>query len=59
MGGDVLNFDDEYWIVSYEYGKFIGTFDNVSVDLYDISDYEIIDNIYDNPELLGEERIKL
>jgi uncharacterized phage protein (TIGR01671 family) len=51
--GDVLNFDDEYWIVSYEYGKFIGTFDNVSVDLYDISDYEIVDNIYDNPELLG------
>lgn len=53
--GDILrNYsnDIEYWIVSYEYGKFIGTFDNVCEDLYEIHDFEVIGNIYDNPDLL-------
>ena len=47
--GDILrNYgnDIEDWVVSYEYGKFVGTFDNVCVDLYEISDMEVIDNIY-------------
>lgn len=52
MSGDILNFDDEYWVVFYEYGKFVGAFDNVSVDLYDISDYEKVGNVFDNAELL-------
>ena len=50
--GDILNFDDEYWVVSYDYGKFIGTFNNVSEDLYEISNYEIVGNIYDNKDLV-------
>ena len=48
--GDILNIDDECWIVSFEYGKFIATFDNVCEDLYEISHYEVIGNIYENPE---------
>lgn len=38
----------EDWIVSYEDGKFIGTLDNVSCDLYDLTDLEVIGNIYEN-----------
>lgn len=37
----------EDWIISYEYGKFVGTFDNVCEDLYEISDLEVIGNIHD------------
>lgn len=54
--GDIVRnygHDIEDWIVSYEYGKFIGTFDNICEDLYEIHDFEVIGNIYDNPELLG------
>lgn len=51
--GDILReysneIDD--WIVSYEYGKFVGTSDNVCEDLYEISDLEVIGNIYDSKE---------
>lgn len=49
---DILNFDDEYWLVCYDCGKFIGIEDGVCVDLWDISDYEVIGNEYNNPELL-------
>ena len=48
--GDILreySNDIEDWVVSYEYGKFVGTFDNVCEDLYEISDLEVIGNIYD------------
>ena len=48
--GDILRDygnDIEDWIVSYEDGKFIGTFDNVCEDLYEIHDMEVIGNIYD------------
>lgn len=56
--GDILrdygnNIED--WIVSYEYGKFVGTYDNVSEDLYELSDLEVIGNIYEkNLESKGE-----
>lgn len=53
--GDILreySNDVEDWVVSYEYGKFVGTFDNVCEDLYEISDLEVIGNIYKNKELL-------
>lgn len=49
--GDILrNYGNEIedWVVSYEYGKFIGTFDNVCEDLYEISDFEVIGNIYED-----------
>nr|DAW20913.1 MAG TPA: YopX protein [Caudoviricetes sp.] len=49
--GDILRDygnEIEDWVVSYEYGKFIGTFDNVCEDLYEISDFEVIGNIYEN-----------
>ena len=52
--GDILNIDDEYWVVSFEDGKFVGTFDNVIEDLYEISDYEIIGNIYEDGNLIGD-----
>ena len=48
--GDILReYDNEIqdWIVSYEYGKFIGTWDNICEDLYELSDLEVIGNIYD------------
>ena len=47
--GDILrNYSNEIedWVVSYEYGGFIGTFDNVSCNLYDLTDLEVIGNIY-------------
>lgn len=54
--GDIVRIygnDIEDWIVSYEYGKFVGTFDNVCEDLYELIDMcEVIGNIHDNPELL-------
>lgn len=53
--GDILreySNDIEDWIVSYEYGKFIGTCDNVCEDLYELSDLEVIGNIY---EMVKEE----
>lgn len=55
--GDILrNYSNEIedWIVSYEYGKFVGTFDNVCEDLYELSDLEVIGNIYENLESKGE-----
>ena len=48
--GDILreySNDIEDWIVSYEDGKFIGTYDNVCEDLYELSDLEVIGNIYE------------
>ena len=38
----------EDWIVTYEYGEFIGTNDNVCEDLYELSDLDVIGNIYES-----------
>ena len=49
--GDILRFygnEIEDWVVSFEDGKFVATFDNEIVDLFEIHDYEIIGSIYDN-----------
>lgn len=49
--GDILrdySNEIEDWVVSYEYGEFIGIFDNVSCSLYDLTDLEVIGNIYEN-----------
>lgn len=48
--GDILReYSNEVddWIISYEYGKFIGTCDDVCEDLYELSDLEVIRNIYE------------
>lgn len=48
---DILRFygnEIEDWVVSYEYGKFVGTFDNVCEDLYELSNYEVIRNKFDS-----------
>lgn len=49
--GDILrNYGNEIedWVVSYEYGKFIGTLDDVCEDLYELSDLEVVGNIYES-----------
>lgn len=51
--GDILreySNEIEDWIVSYEDGSFVGTFDNVCEHLYEICDLEVIGNIYDSKE---------
>ena len=37
----------EDWIVSFEDGKFIGTCNGVCEDIYELSDLEVIRNIYE------------
>ena len=37
----------EDWIVSFEDGKFIGTCNGVCEDIYELSDLEVIGNIYE------------
>ena len=52
--GDILReYSNEVndWIISYEYGKFIGTCDDVCEDLYELSDLEVIGNIYESEEV--------
>lgn len=47
------DYEEEYGIVSFDEGKFIFTFDNVYVDLFEVvDDLEVVGNIHDNPELL-------
>lgn len=51
--GDILreySNDIEDWVVSYSYGKFVGEFDNVCEDLYELSDLEVIGNIYERDD---------
>lgn len=48
--GDILQeYSNEIndWKVSYKYGKFIGTCDNVCEDLCELSDLEIIGTVFD------------
>lgn len=52
--GDILreySNEIEDWIVSYDLGKFIATFDNVCEDLYEVHDLEVIGNIYDESDV--------
>lgn len=47
------DYEEEYGIVSFDEGKFIFTFDNVCVDLFEVADdLEVVTNIWDNPEYL-------
>lgn len=43
----------EDWIVSFEDGKFIGTCNGVCEDIYELSDLEVIGNIYES-EVVNE-----
>ena len=40
----------EDWIVSFEDGKFIGTCNGVCEDIYELSDLEVIGNIYEGDD---------
>lgn len=56
--GDILrdySNEIEDWVVSYEYSGFIGTFDNVSCNLYDLTDLEVIGNIYESKVDVNED----
>ena len=56
--GDILRYygnDIEDWVVSYEYGKFVGTFENVCEDLYEIHDLEIIGNVNEWKEYYADD----
>lgn len=53
--GDILreySNDIEDWIVSFENDGFVGEFENVVEHLYEISDLEVIGNIYENKDLI-------
>ena len=54
MDGDGESF--EYWVVKFEFGKFVGETVGVSEDIFELADLEVIGNIHENPELLeGDE----
>lgn len=56
--GDILRDygnDIEDWVVSYEYGKFVGTFENVCEDLYEIHDLEIVGNVNEWKEYYADD----
>lgn len=44
----------EPWIVKFDDGKFIGEIQGVVEDLFELTDLEIIGNIHENADLLGE-----
>lgn len=44
----------EPWIVKFDDGKFIGGIQGVVEDLFELTDLEIIGNIHENADLLGE-----
>ena len=47
----------EDWKVSYEYGKFVGNYDNICEDLYELSDLEVIGTIFDKEEVSDEKNM--
>ena len=44
----------EHWTVKFEDGKFMGEIQGVVEDLFELTDLEIIGNIHENYDLLGE-----
>lgn len=42
----------EYWVVSFEDGKFIGSTQGVDEDIFELTDLEIIGNIHEKSVLL-------
>ena len=54
--GDIVLFDEEYGTIEFDEACFLVTVDNVTRQLSEIYEYEleIVGNIYENPELLGD-----
>lgn len=56
--GDILEDGEgepiEYWKVKFEYGKFIGETQGVSEDIFELTDLEVVGNVHENLELLGD-----
>lgn len=56
--GDILEDGEgepfEYWVVKFEYGKFIGETQGVSEDIFELTDLEVVGNVHENLELLGD-----
>lgn len=61
--GDVLEdgegYPIEYWIVKFEDGKFIGSTWGVDEDIYELTDLEVVGNIHENQDLLGDTNIHM
>lgn len=58
--GDILRDygnDIEDWVVSYEDGGFVGTFDNICEHLFELTDMEIVGNVNKRKETNYERRI--
>ena len=59
--GDILRDygnDIEDWIVSYEDGAFVGTFDNVCENLFELTDLEVVGNIIEWKEFYTDDSKK-
>lgn len=56
--GDILEDGEgepiEYWVVKFEDGKFIGETQWVSEDIFELTDLEVVGNVHENLELLGD-----
>ena len=56
--GDILLDDTgeplEYWRVRYIWGKFVGECNLVSEDIFELRDLEVVGNVHENLELLGD-----
>lgn len=56
--GDILEDGEgepiEYWKVKFEDGKFIGETQGVSEDIFELTDLEVVGNVHENLELLGD-----
>lgn len=48
----------EDWVVSYEYGKFVGSYDNICEDLWELHDLEVVGTIFDKKEVFDEENMQ-
>lgn len=59
--GDVLedgeDYPIEYWVVKFEDGKFIGSTWGVDEDIFELADLEVVGNIHENQDLLGDIRV--
>lgn len=59
--GDILEDGEgepfEYWVVKFEYGKFTGSTQGVSEDIFELTDLEVIGNINENQDLLGDTNV--
>ncbi|MCT7643452.1 YopX family protein [Aliarcobacter butzleri] len=56
--GDILksDIDEALGVVCFEDGKFVVNWENISEDLFEWTGEFIIGNIYENPELLEQEK---